>query len=65
MFGAFDALALSLAAMTGMVETLAFRTDRMRSLAASGFSTATDLADWLVREAGCRSAKRTISSAPA
>jgi argininosuccinate lyase len=51
-FGAFDALALSLAAMTGMVDTLAFRTDRMRALAASGFSTATDLADWLVREAG-------------
>jgi len=51
-FGAFDALALSLAAMTGMVETLGFRTDRMRALAASGFSTATDLADWLVREAG-------------
>ncbi|UNK81403.1 argininosuccinate lyase [Sphingopyxis granuli] len=51
-FGAFDALALSLAAMTGMVETLAFRADRMRALAASGFSTATDLADWLVREAG-------------
>jgi argininosuccinate lyase len=51
-FGAFDALALSLAAMTGMVETLAFRTDRMRALAASGYSTATDLADWLVREAG-------------
>ena len=51
-FGAFDALSLSLAAMTGMVETLTFRTDRMRALAASGFSTATDLADWLVREAG-------------
>ncbi len=51
-FAAFDALALSLAAMTGMVETLIFRTDRMRALAASGFSTATDLADWLVREAG-------------
>ena len=51
-FGAFDALALSLAAMTGMVDTLAFRTERMRALAASGFSTATDLADWLVREAG-------------
>ncbi len=51
-FGAFDALALSLAAMTGMVETLSFRTDRMRALAASGFSTATDLADWLVRAAG-------------
>jgi len=52
LFGAFDALALSLAAMTGMVETLTFRTDRMRALAASGYSTATDLADWLVREAG-------------
>jgi len=52
LFEAFDALALSLAAMTGMVETLTFRTDRMRALAASGFSTATDLADWLVREAG-------------
>ncbi|MCW0198586.1 argininosuccinate lyase [Sphingopyxis sp.] len=51
-FGAFDALGLSLAAMTGMVETLTFRTDRMRALAASGYSTATDLADWLVREAG-------------
>jgi argininosuccinate lyase len=51
-FGAFDALALSLAAMTGMVETLSFRTDRMRALAASGYSTATDLADWLVRAAG-------------
>src|SRR3546814_12811242 len=51
-FGAFDALALSLAAMTGMVETLTFRTDRMRALAASGYSTATDLAAWLVREAG-------------
>jgi argininosuccinate lyase len=51
-FGAFDALALSLAAMTGMIETLSFRTDRMRALAASGYSTATDLADWLVRENG-------------
>jgi len=28
-----------------------FRTDRMRALAESGFATATDLADWLVREA--------------
>lgn len=50
-FEAFDALALSLAAMTGMIETLTFRTDRMRALAASGYSTATDLADWLVKEA--------------
>jgi argininosuccinate lyase len=51
-FEAHDALTLSLAAMTGMMETIAFRTDRMRALAATGFSTATDLADWLVRDAG-------------
>ncbi len=51
LFEAYDLLALSLAAMTGMVETLEFRTDRMRALAESGFATATDLADWLVREA--------------
>jgi argininosuccinate lyase len=51
-FEGHDLLALSLAAMTGMIESLSFRTDRMRSLAESGFSTATDLADWLVREAG-------------
>jgi argininosuccinate lyase len=51
-FAAHDAFALSLAAMTGMVETLTFDTHRMRAVAAAGFSTATDLADWLVREAG-------------
>jgi argininosuccinate lyase len=34
-----------------MVESATFRTDRMRGLAESGFATATDLADWLVREA--------------
>jgi argininosuccinate lyase len=51
-FEAHDLLALSIAAMTGMVESLNFRTDRMRGLAEQGFSTATDLADWLVREAG-------------
>lgn len=50
-FEAVDLLALSLAAMTGMGESLAFRTDRMHALAESGFSTATDLADWLVRAA--------------
>ncbi len=49
-FEACDLLALSLAAMTGMVESATFRTDRMRALAESGFATATDLADWLVRE---------------
>jgi argininosuccinate lyase len=51
-FAAHDAFALSLAAMTGMIETLTFDTARMRAVAATGFSTATDLADWLVREAG-------------
>lgn len=51
-FEAHDLLALSIAAMTGMIETATFRTDRMRALAESGFATATDLADWLVREAG-------------
>jgi argininosuccinate lyase len=49
-FEANDLLALCIAAMTGMVETLTFRTERMRAAAASGFSTATDLADWLVRD---------------
>jgi argininosuccinate lyase len=49
-FEAHDLLALSIAAMTGMIETIAFRTDRMRAAAEAGFSTATDLADWLVRE---------------
>jgi argininosuccinate lyase len=50
-FEAHDLLELSLAAMAGMTAALSFRTDRMRALAESGFSTATDLADWLVREA--------------
>jgi argininosuccinate lyase len=51
-FEAYDLLALSIAAMTGMVANVTFNTDRMREVAASGFSTATDLADWLVREHG-------------
>ena len=51
-FEAHDLLTLNLAAMTGMIETLDFVPERMRAAAASGFSTATDLADWLVRAAG-------------
>ena len=50
-FDAHDLLALSIAAMTGMVASATFRTDRMRAAAEAGFATATDLADWLVREA--------------
>ena len=48
-FDAAEALALSLAAMAGMVRDMRPDTARMRDLAGSGFSTATDLADWLVR----------------
>lgn len=51
-FEAYDLSALCIAAMTGMVGSLNFDTGRMRDTAASGFSTATDLADWLVREHG-------------
>ncbi len=50
-FEAHDLLALCIAAMTGMVETLTFDTARLRQAAEGGFSTATDLADWLVRGA--------------
>src|SRR6201993_404997 len=46
---AFAALTLSIAAMTGMVRDLAPDVARMRAAAADGYSTATDLADWLVR----------------
>ena len=51
-FEAHDLLMLSLAAMAGMVETSTFDAARMRAAAAAGHPTATDLADWLVREAG-------------
>jgi argininosuccinate lyase len=51
-FEAHDLLTLSIAALTGMVGELTFRPDRMLQAAEAGFSTATDLADWLVREAG-------------
>ncbi|HMP57334.1 MAG TPA: argininosuccinate lyase, partial [Novosphingobium sp.] len=50
-FEAASLLTLCLAAMTGMVEGTTFRTDRMRAAAELGFATATDLADWLVRQA--------------
>lgn len=51
-FEARDLLALSLEALAGMIETIEFVPQRMADAAALGFSTATDLADWLVREAG-------------
>jgi argininosuccinate lyase len=51
-FEAFDALELSLRAMAGMVADLEPNKDRMAAAAGAGFSTATDLADWLVRNLG-------------
>jgi len=50
-FDALDSLSLSLAAMTGMMAALEADTDAMQAAAEAGFSTATDLADWLVRVA--------------
>jgi len=51
-FDALDSLSLSLAAMTGMVGDLTVNREAMRAAASAGFSTATDVADWLVRQAG-------------
>ncbi len=50
-FEAAGLLALSIAAMTGMVADSTFKTDRMRQAAELGYATATDLADWLVQQA--------------
>jgi argininosuccinate lyase len=51
-FDAADNLMLALAAMTGMVSDMTANRDSLKVSAASGFSTATDLADWLVRALG-------------
>lgn len=51
-FDALSSLSLALAAMTGMVRDLTADTKRMKKAAGSGYSTATDLADWLVRVLG-------------
>ncbi len=51
-FDAADTLMLALAAMTGMLGDLTVNRANLEAAASSGFSTATDLADWLVREAG-------------
>ena len=52
LFDALDALALSIAAVTGMVADMEPNAAAMRKAAAAGYSTATDLADWLVRSLG-------------
>ena len=51
-FDAADNLMLALAAMSGMVADMTAERDNLKVAAAGGFSTATDLADWLVRELG-------------
>jgi argininosuccinate lyase len=51
-FEAFDALELSLLAMAGMVADMQPNVENLAKAAGAGFSTATDLADWLVRELG-------------
>ncbi len=51
-FDAAETLELAIAAMTGMIRDLEVEADAMRAAAGSGYSTATDLADWLVRVAG-------------
>jgi len=47
-FDAFDALSLGLAAMAGMVRDMEPNKERLAESAAAAYSTATDLADWLV-----------------
>lgn len=49
-FDAVDTLEVLLPAFSGMVATLVFHTERMAALAPQGFSLATDVAEWLVRE---------------
>ncbi len=51
-FDAFESLSLSIAAMTGMIRDLEPNVDVMKKAAGSGYATATDLADWLVRVLG-------------
>src|SRR6476660_810292 len=52
LFDAADTIEIALAAMTGMIEDLEPVPERMAAVAGAGFSTATDLADWLVRHLG-------------
>lgn len=50
LFDAFDTTIACLHIARGVMETLHFHVDKMRASAGGGFSTATDVADWLVRE---------------
>lgn len=57
LFDSVSQLELLLPAMAGLVATLRFHTERMAQLAPAGFTLATDLAEWMVRQ-GIRSASR-------
>ncbi len=52
LFDAADTLALCIAAITGMMKDVTFVPEPMKKAAGQGFTTATDLADWLVRVLG-------------
>jgi argininosuccinate lyase len=49
-FDGIDTLEVLLPAFAGMVATIRFNTERLESLAPQGFSLATDIAEWLVRQ---------------
>ena len=51
-FDSFDSLGICIAAMTGMIKDIEFNIERLREATEEGFTTATDLADWLVRVLG-------------
>jgi argininosuccinate lyase len=51
-FDAIENIILCIKAATGMVDDMKVNKDNMRKLAASGYSTATDIADWLVKNLG-------------
>jgi argininosuccinate lyase len=50
LFDSAEQLEVLLPAVSGMVETLVFHTDRLAELAPAGFTLATDIAEWLVRQ---------------
>ncbi|PPD46623.1 MAG: argininosuccinate lyase [Methylocystis sp.] len=51
-FDSLDSMSLCIAAMSGMVRDMKVNRERLKAAAGAGFSTATDLADWLVRKLG-------------
>ena len=59
-FDAADNLTVALAAMTGMIKDLKANKENMEAAARIGFSTATDLADWLVQKLNLPSEKHII-----